>query len=255
MAGKKGSVFGAQERSVALLWREAPRARRGPRPALSVERIAEAAVALADAHGLEAVSMERVAAEFGFTPMALYRYVPGKAELLDLMVDRGLGPPPALGAAGDPWQARLERWARALWSAFHRRPWALEATARLRVMGPCELSWLEAGLGTLAATPLSPAERRSACLVLLGHVRHTAQFSVTPPRGARGLTSEQWAAATQALVQGRAERYPQLLAVLTAPPPDAPGEDTLTFGIRSVLDGLAARISGRAGQAQRSPGR
>jgi AcrR family transcriptional regulator len=243
MASRK-SVFGAQARSVELLWGEAPAQRRGPKPALSVERIVEAATALADAHGLAAVSMERVAGEFGFTTMALYRYVPGKAELVDLMIDRALGTPPSLGGEQDPWRARLERWAGALWRVFHRHPWSLEATNRLRVMGPCELAWLEAGLGALAATSLTLAERRSACLVLLGHVRNTAQFSVPMPRGHDGISRDQWDVATRALVQERAERYPQLLAMLSAPEGEAQ-EDTLAFGLRSVMDGVAARIAAR----------
>ncbi|RKH09312.1 TetR/AcrR family transcriptional regulator [Corallococcus sp. CA053C] len=240
MAGKK-PVFGDQARSVELLWKEAPRARRGPKPTLSVERIVEAAIAIADEHGLAAVSMERVASEFHFTTMALYRYVPGKAELVDLMIDWGVGLPPVLGDEGDSWRTKLERWARALWSVFHRHPWALEATHRLRVMGPCELAWLEAGLSALATTRLTPAEQRTACVVLLGHVRNTAQFSVTLPRGHGGLTNEQWGTATRALIQDRAEDYPRLLAVLSAPPSEGAQEDTLTFGIRSVLDGIEAR--------------
>jgi AcrR family transcriptional regulator len=241
----KSSVFGAQARSVELLWKEAPRARRGPQPALSVERIIEAAIALADEHGLAAVSMERVASEFHFTPMALYRYVPGKSELMDLMIDRALGAPPVLGGEGDSWRTRLEHWARALWAVFNRHPWSLEATNRLRLMGPCELAWLEVGLGALASTRLTPGERHSACLVLLGHVRNTAQFSVSLPRGHRDMTSEQWGATTRTLIQDRADRYPALLEVLSAPPSAGAREDTLAFGIRSVLDGIAVRITER----------
>jgi AcrR family transcriptional regulator len=197
--------------------------------------------------------MEKVASGFSFTTMALYRYVPGKAELVDLMIDRALGAPPSLGGEQDPWRAKLERWAAALWQVFHRHPWSLEATNRLRVMGPCELAWLEAGLGALAATRLAPAERRSACLVLLGHVRNTAQFSVSMPRGHEGITREQWNVATRALIQERAERYPQLLEVLSVSAAEEAREDTLAFGIRSVMDGIAARIAVR--EAERKRGR
>ncbi|QSQ23791.1 TetR/AcrR family transcriptional regulator C-terminal domain-containing protein [Pyxidicoccus parkwayensis] len=241
-----------------MLWKESPRARRGPRPALSVERIVEAAIALADEQGLEAVSMERVASGFRFTPMALYRYVPGKAELVDLMIDRGLGPPPVLAGDKDAWRAKLEQWARALWDVFHRHPWALEATQRLRLMGPHELAWLEAGLGALASTRLSLEAQRSACLVLLGHVRNTAQFSVTLPRGRGNVSSGQWGAATRTLIQDHAEQYPRLLAVLSAPPESGAREDTLTFGIQMVLDGIATRIAEREagpGTRRRAPAR
>ena len=72
------------------LWGGRSGATRGPKPGLSLEGIAEAAIAIADAEGLAAVSMQRVAADLGFTKMSLYRYLPGKAELVALMVERGL---------------------------------------------------------------------------------------------------------------------------------------------------------------------
>jgi hypothetical protein len=78
-------------------------------------------------------------------------------------------------------------------------------------------------------------------VVPLGHVRNTAQFSVALPRGHSGITSEHWGTATRALIQDRAEQYPRLLAVLSTPPPEEAPEDTLAFGIRSVMDGIAAR--------------
>lgn len=67
---------------------------RGPKPALTPEAIARAAIAIADAEGLEAVSLQRVAAEFGFTTMALYRYVPSKTALIALMIDNVTDRPP-----------------------------------------------------------------------------------------------------------------------------------------------------------------
>ena len=76
-----------------LLWGRRERGRRGPRPGLSADAIVDAAVRLADAEGLEAISMARVAAELGFTTMSLYRYVASKDELLQLMFNAS-----ALGA-------------------------------------------------------------------------------------------------------------------------------------------------------------
>ncbi|MFP5371046.1 MAG: TetR/AcrR family transcriptional regulator, partial [Actinomycetes bacterium] len=78
---------------MALLW-GAPgssAARRGGRSALDAGRIVAAAVALADAEGLSAVSMRRVAAEVGVPTMTLYGHLPGKGELVDLMLDAVLG--------------------------------------------------------------------------------------------------------------------------------------------------------------------
>lgn len=240
----RGSMFGTQARSVELLWKEADRPRRGPKPALSIERIVEAAIALADAHGLAAISMERIAESFGFSAMALYRYVPGKAELIDLMIDIGIGAPPPFEGAPEDWRGRLEAWTRALWEVFHRHPWSLEATNRLRVMGPNELGWLEAGLAALRQTALGPQDKHRACLALLAQVRNTAQFSVRRPGSEEGITGAQWAQATRALLAEREDRFPELTATLAAPtePGRESHEDPLAFGIQSVLDGIEHRI-------------
>jgi AcrR family transcriptional regulator len=90
-----------------LLWRPRTDGSRGPKPALTLDGIADAAITVADAEGLAAVSMQRVAADLGFTKMALYRYLPGKAELVALMVERALGGPPDL--TGQAWRTRYSR--------------------------------------------------------------------------------------------------------------------------------------------------
>src|SRR3978361_385874 len=99
-----------------FLWQGRARPPRGPKPALTLGQIADAAIAIADAEGLAAVSMQRVAADLGFTKMSLYRYLPGKAELVAAMVERGLGAPPEI--AGEDWRAGLTTWANALLTAF-----------------------------------------------------------------------------------------------------------------------------------------
>ncbi|WP_249024638.1 TetR/AcrR family transcriptional regulator, partial [Couchioplanes caeruleus] len=74
-------------RTIDLLWFEEPQSRRGRRKGLTLTQVVDAAIALADAEGLDAVSMRRVAQELGVVPMTLYTYVPDKAALLDLMLD------------------------------------------------------------------------------------------------------------------------------------------------------------------------
>ena len=81
--------------TVAVAWGVRGRPHKGPRPGLSLERIVAAAIRLADAEGLAAVSMSRVATALGTAPMSLYRYVAAKDELLALMVDAAYGPPPS----------------------------------------------------------------------------------------------------------------------------------------------------------------
>jgi len=98
--GAATDAAAAQAGAIALLWDRPATPRRGPKPALNLEAIAEAGIGVADADGLAAVTMQRVAAALGVTKMALYRYVPGKAELVALMIDMGLGEAPQFPSAG-----------------------------------------------------------------------------------------------------------------------------------------------------------
>ena len=114
-----------------LLWGQRPPGQRGPRPTLSVAEVARAGVAVGDAEGIGAVTMQRVADELGVTKMALYRYLPGKAELVALMIDIGLGEPPRLSDVPGGWRgpggySRRSGGTRGLW----RRPSAFASWAR-----------------------------------------------------------------------------------------------------------------------------
>ena len=94
---------GDRARTMELLWGVQKKPSRGPKPSMSVGRIVRAAIEIADAEGLGALSMGRVAEELGFTTMSLYRYVPGKAELIDVMLDSVMGEavgPEEAGAVG-----------------------------------------------------------------------------------------------------------------------------------------------------------
>jgi len=144
--------------STDFLWGDRPVPTRGPKPSMTLDRIAGAAVAIADAEGLAAASMQRVSGELGVTKLALYRYLPGRTELVALMVERTLGPPPDL-TAGD-WRAALARWAGRLLDGYLEHPWLLTATVGARPIGPHELGWMEAALALLTGPPLPAANRQ-----------------------------------------------------------------------------------------------
>src|SRR5690349_10100499 len=94
--------FDDQSHAMRLLWGKQPDdgPRRGPKPAFTLEQITRTGIEIADADGITALTMQRVADELGFTKMALYRYVPGKDELVALMTDAALGDPPPLTGRG-----------------------------------------------------------------------------------------------------------------------------------------------------------
>src|SRR5690606_34456601 len=110
-------------RGIALAWGVAADPQRGPKREMSVERIVDAAVELADAEGLAAVSMAAVASRLGYTPMSLYRYVSAKDDLLLLMQEEATGLPPEPGEEDLGWRARLGELYEAQSQIYSRQSW------------------------------------------------------------------------------------------------------------------------------------
>src|SRR5436305_1625233 len=133
-------------RSIALLWGVAESGRRGPKPRHTVEDVVRAAVALADAEGLAALSMRRVAETLQMSPMSLYTYVPSKSELLDLMVDRVAGEMEDPKPAEAGWRAQLTLLCRQRWTTAQRHPWIMQLPRRRPPLGPNVLARVEAML-------------------------------------------------------------------------------------------------------------
>ncbi|RZS37738.1 TetR family transcriptional regulator [Herbihabitans rhizosphaerae] len=221
---------------VALLWGTRDRPRPGPKPSMSVEAIVTVAIACADAEGLATLSMQRIADELGYTKMSLYRYVPGKAELVALMLDTALGPPPDLADAGDGWRPKLRAWALHLWTAGNRHPWWLEAAIGPRVLGPNEMGWLESGLGALVDTGLPYGERLDTIVLLTSHVRGLIQQTAGAPRPEHDLR-----AAIASVLSEHGDRYPEVVAALGGSGSGS-SDEALEFGIDRILDGLAAHL-------------
>lgn len=221
-----------------FLWGGRAQPTRGPKPALSLERIAAAAIEIADADGLAAVSMQRVAADLGFTKMSLYRYLPSKADLVALMVERAIGEPPTTDTR--TWRAGLKEWSHRLLAAYLPHPWALEATVGPRPIGPNELGWMECAVAILAKTGLTGSERLDTIAVLAGHVRMIAQQA-----GANRQPETQLVATITELLRRYGERFPALAATMTAAATEGPQEQAFDFGLDRILDGLQALIAQR----------
>jgi len=224
--------------SVEFLWGERAQPTRGPKPALTLAGIAEAAVTVADAEGLAAVSMQRVAAELGKTKMSLYRYLPGKAELVALMIEQAIGEPPVLRAG--PWRAALTEWSERLFAAYLRHPWSVDATVGRRPLGPHELGWMECALAALGpGAGLTGAERLDAIAVLAGHARMLAQQS------AARLDEHAMNAAMNEVVMLHGERFPHLTAAMRETAVSGGQNQAFTFGLDRILDGIEALIDRR----------
>ncbi|OSZ60832.1 TetR family transcriptional regulator [Streptomyces pharetrae CZA14] len=235
-------------RTLELLWDTGPRPSRGPKPALTLDQIVEAAVRVADTEGLEAVSMRRVGAELGTSAMSLYRYVPGKAELLDLMLDRVQRPGEDPGSLGGDWRSALEGMARATLALYRRHPWLLHVNQSRPILGPSALDGMEKVLSRIRPMGLSDPELISAILVIDSYVVGAARTQVYQEEAERrsGLTTAEFFAAQAPVLEKvmTTGRYP-IMAGLS--------EDTWSsdfdhfeFGLQRILDGLDVFVSQRA---------
>lgn len=241
----------AMPASFESAWGLRQRPSKGPKPALTLDRIVAAGVRVAVSEGLGAVSMGRVAAELGTSAMSLYRYVAAKNELLDLMVDATFSAPPSVPAAEGGWRAGLSRWAWAILASFRRNPWVLRVPITSPPITPNQVAWMEYGLASLRDTGLDEGAKLSVMLLVSGYVRNDATLGAS--------LAEAWQ--ESAAVQEMMMAYPKLLARVTDPErfpaitaliasgvmdgPDDP-DDEFAFGLERVLDGVAALVDQRA---------
>lgn len=249
--GTETSGSGDVIRTLHLLWDTGRRPSRGPKPGLTIDRIVEAAVRIADEEGLDAVSMRRVATTLGTATMSLYRYVPGKGELLDLMLDRVQRPdhnPAAPGDSDGDWRATLEAMARATLALYRRHPWLLQVNQARPILGPSALDGMEWILTRIKQMGLPDPELVSVVIMIDGYVVGAARTQVYQREAERrtGLTdAEFWEAHAPVLTEIMASgRYP-FLANLTD---DAWSQafDHFEFGLQRILDGLEVWVEQHA---------
>jgi AcrR family transcriptional regulator len=250
--GRSGT--GDPAKVLELLWGTAgPRGRRGPRPGLTVERIVRSAIAVADRDGLEAVTMRRLADSLGVRPMALYTYVPGKTELLDLMLDTVYGDMPQTTWPGDGWRERLATVARDNRALFEAHPWAAAISTSRPPLGPGLMAKYERELSALANAGLDDVETDAALTFVLDFVRSCAVASndARATRRATGMTDEEWWTANAPLLARiiDADAYPTAARVGAAAGAAHGGayspDHAWEFGLERVLDGLGALVERR----------
>ncbi|WP_246266481.1 TetR/AcrR family transcriptional regulator [Nonomuraea typhae] len=226
------------ERSTELLWGAA-----GQRGGLNLAAIVRAGIELADAEGLAGVSMRRVAERLGYTTMSLYRHVPGKAELVDLMRDAVLGDGPEIAPGpGAGWRERLELWAREALECYRRHPWLLDSSGVRHVPGPNAVAGFEWALGVVSGTGLGAAQVVAVVELVGGFVESAARRVVEAARVERrtGVGDEEWWGKREALWV-HMDRYPTLSRIYRDGGYDAP-LDPFEFGLQRVLDGVEVLV-------------
>ena len=213
---------------------------------MTLARIVDAGIHVAQTEGVGALSMARIAKQLGVGTMSLYRYVASKDELLTTMVDAGLGAPPP-PAGGEDWRAGLTRWAVGVRTAYQANPWALRVPISGPPLGPNNVAWLDNALATMAGAPLTEQEKLSCVLLVSGFVRNDVTLALDFAEASAG--------------EPQMPGYGQLLGRLISPEampslhraiesgslddPDDPDAE-FTFGLARILDGIEALMVARA---------
>ncbi|MFE3442918.1 TetR/AcrR family transcriptional regulator [Nocardia sp. NPDC059180] len=248
MASTETSGSGDVGRTLELLWETGPRPSRGPKPGLTLDRIVEAAVQLADAEGLEAVTMRRVSTELGTGTMTLYRYLPGKAELLDLMLDRVQRPDPGVEAAEGGWRGALEQVASQTLANYRRHPWLLYVNQARPILGPGAVQSMEVVLSAIKPMGLADVELISVVVMIDNYVVGAARAEVFHQEALRttGMTDADFWQAQQPVLERamNSGRFPTMAGL----DEEAFGQefDHFDFGLRRILDGLEDIVAERA---------
>ncbi|MDG4790115.1 TetR/AcrR family transcriptional regulator [Micromonospora sp. WMMD1102] len=245
---------GDPKRSMELLWGVPDRPRRGPKPKLTVDRIVRAAIEIADREGLAGLSMRRVADELGVTAMSLYTYVPGKAELIDVMLDAVHARTDAPDDGGGDWRSRVERLARENYDRYRRHPWLLQVARSVPVLGPNLLAQYDRELTAVDGLGLTEVEMDLLVSLVADYVHGAVRGAVETAqmRQRTGMTTEQWWQSYEPLLAQvfDAERYPVAARVgsVAGAEYQAPADParSFDFGLQRLLDGIEAFVQRRS---------
>ncbi len=207
---------------------------------LSRERIVRAAIQLADADGLDAVSLRKVAAALDVGPMRLYGYIATKEELLDLMVDAVHA---EIRPAGDGWREALRSLAETIRQAAHQHEWLADLLGGRPQLGPNTLAGGEAVLAALGGVDLDTVVPAVAAVnaYVIGAVRR----EITERRAERvsGMDQKQWQATYGPYLERTfaTGRFPALASVVRDGP-HLDADQTFQKGLDFLLDGIEAHM-------------
>jgi AcrR family transcriptional regulator len=232
----------------------------GRKPQLTVDEVVTAGIRVADAHGLAAVSMSRVASSLKVGAMTLYTYVASKAVLLDLMVDEVLGerdlPPP-----GQPrpegWRAQIALYAERTRTTYRRHPWLRHVSTVRPPIGPSLLAETEYVASCFAGSGLSPRQIIAAADAVMAFVKATASVEADADelQRATGQSNDAWWNDRSLLWEKYfdADRYPTMAETQASGACPETVEQEMAeaheFGLERLLDGIQGVIDRQASLA------
>lgn len=263
-------LWGAPASTAGSVTTPHPPARRGPKAGLSVDQIVAAAIELADQGGIDAVSMRAVGDRLGRTPMALYTYVPGKAELVDLMWDRVLAQLPSDYDTSAGWRPAMRQWALDRWDFHLQHAWTLDVSGARAGLGPNETQQQETSAQILDGCGLRGRDIMRCVWSVARFVHGAARAFAETRRAATetGIDEYEWWIARSRMFGEVAPDYDQRFPVLSRIGSEGAFEaldeqasylesealDTFDFGLERLLDGIESYV-GASGATRRPAAR
>ncbi|MFD0715300.1 TetR/AcrR family transcriptional regulator [Paenibacillus sp. GCM10027626] len=256
MKSNEDQLFQDLPRGVAISWGKVEAPRRGPKREMDVQTIVATAIEIADKDGLAAVSMNRVAAAFGFTAMSLYRYIPSKEDLLLLMQDAvcAMVELPVIDDYED-WRGNMRVYVHASIQVLRDHPWYSDIPISGIPIMPNILKMVDWSLRTMRYLPLNGNEKMAVTLLLSNYARgcgtlqrdiDRAMLAGVSPESFSGL---QYTQALKLLV--KAEQYPDLQPIVMSGIYTEDGQnaeekiDDMEFGLERILDGIEQYLNSK----------
>ncbi|WP_241386996.1 TetR/AcrR family transcriptional regulator [Rhodococcus sp. CH91] len=234
---------------IDLLWRDHPEAppggSRGPRAKVTTTSAVDAAVALADAEGLEALTVRRLATELGISAMALYTHVGSRDDLLVLMVDRVHARQTLPPFESPSWRDRIRQVAEAELEHYAAHWWLLDVDDQRTALGPGTIAKYDHALHAFDGTSLDDVDRDAALTFVADFVRGAARARRPDPHAAD--MAETWARWNDRLAHYLGDAHPlaQRVGAAAGAAMNAAysPQHAWEFGLRRVLDGLEPLVA------------
>ena len=230
------------------IWERVERQHTQPTRTLDYGQIADAAITIADAHGLEAVSMRRLANVLGVATMGLYRYVSSKDDILWLMVDAAVGDVEALEADPGDWRKVVRQYAEIQRAALGRHPWMFEAGVRIALhLTPNRMALTERTLAALDDIGLDIDDQFGILLTIGAYVWGTAggEMAMSQLMRSKGWETRdelRHAYGRQMSWLMGTGRYPSFQRYISQAKRKDDADWRFDFGLDCILDGIAARL-------------
>jgi AcrR family transcriptional regulator len=224
-------------------------------PSLSREGIVASAIAIADAEGLTAVSIRRIATELGARPMSLYSHIEHKEDLIDLMIDEVMRGALLTGEVPADWREAVRQIAHRSRAMVSDHPWMIGAAIHRPMLGPNALRHIDQSLEAVASLDLPPARKRAVLLTIdtytLGFAGWEVRSTVAEKRGRDAVASRKSdALAAYVKSQAASGEYPNLAKLSGEELRLDVGAESFEVGLEWLLAGIEAEVATRASAAE-----